>query len=77
MRFLESVRVNKNNCLIKGCDEQPLSRQLCSAHYQQAAYAVQQKKTTWRKLEKEGRAGPSRRRNHGDNVFLAQTTKPT
>ena len=55
-------------CMIEGCNERPLSRGLCSAHYQKALYAVITGKTSWRKLEKDKLAGPSRK--NAENPFV-------
>lgn len=55
--------MNKKTCKAKDCDGRPISRELCSAHYQQFARAVAEGKTTWKKLERENRCGPSRKRH--------------
>ena len=44
-------------CLVPECDRTtPHSRGLCRLHYETASYLVKRGKTTWPRLEKEGKA---------------------
>lgn len=46
----------KRKCLVKGCNRADSVRGLCASHYQAAWKLVNvEKKTTWERLEKEGR----------------------
>lgn len=53
---LKGVKV----CLVPGCGMVAKSRNLCKKHYQEAAYLVKTKRTTWARLERLGRCGASR-----------------
>ncbi|MES2367364.1 MAG: hypothetical protein V4563_15920 [Pseudomonadota bacterium] len=71
-RFLKtfngkSHRNAKAKCLSSGCGEFVLSRGLCSSCYQMARFAVMKGKTNWKKLERDGKCGPSRKRH--SNIF--------
>ena len=48
-------------CLVPGCGMVAKSRNLCKKHYQEAAYLVRAKRTTWARMERLGRCGGSRR----------------
>jgi hypothetical protein len=60
-----------NRCINPDCDGGVLSRGLCSACYQAAAYAVATGKTSWKALERAGKCLP-RQRNRKRDWLLAK-----
>ncbi len=53
--------MDKNKCLIDGCDEIQNTRGMCNLDYQLACRIIKEKKTTWEELEEKGMAKPLKR----------------
>lgn len=64
-------------CLVPTCTRTQSARGLCHAHYQLACGLVRKKKTTWGKLEKEGKVLPSKahKRAYANRWFLGGAKK--
>lgn len=48
----------KKTCLFPECEDEVYSRGLCNTHYCTASRLVGTKKTSWKKLESEGKCLP-------------------
>lgn len=49
----------KEECLVKNCDNLEVARGLCSKHYQKYVYRIKTGKTSWEELESRGLIKPA------------------
>lgn len=63
------MATNTQSCVIPGCGNNKLkSRGLCSIDYATATAAVKSKKTTWAKLQREGKCLASQKPRRQDKI---------